>query len=351
MSVRGGTLIIGGGLSGTAAAIRLAGAGARPLLIERSAGPHDKVCGEFLSAETVEELHDLGVDPRALGAVAISEFRMISGRRTARVALPFPALSLSRRVLDEAMLTIAARSGVTVERGTRVAVAPERPSGGLFVATGKHALKGVDPGRPTRLAGFKMHYRVDAAAAAALAGAVELIGTEGGYAGLQMVGRETANLCLVTRQPGQGAMEKLVRSTPRLAELLGSAEALFPRPLTISGLRYGHVARPEPEAPGRFRLGDQAAMIPSFTGDGMGIALMTARWAAEAWASDGAAGSSAYARRLRRGVGRQVRLADNLAQLLFAPATRDLVVIGAGLWPAAAQALARATRVRLPNAA
>jgi len=326
----------------------LAGAGARPLLIEKTEGPHDKVCGEFLSCETVDELRMLGIDPVALGARPIGEMRFVSGGRVARVRLPFPALSLSRFVLDEALLDLAARAGVRVERGTRVADEPERPSGGLFVATGKHALRGVERGRAGPLVGYKMHYSVSARTAAALEGAVELIAVRGGYAGLQMVEGGVANLCLVTAHPGRGVIEAAIAETPRLSELLGDAEARFPRPLTIAGLNYGYVAEPEPHEPGRFRLGDQAAMIPSFTGDGMGIALSTARWAAEAWAKDGAGGALAHAKRVRQGVRRQVRLADRLSRVVLAPGMADVVVGVARLWPGIPQALARATRVRVP---
>ena len=42
-------LVIGGGLAGAAAAVHLAGAGRDVCLLERTTGPHDKVCGEFLS--------------------------------------------------------------------------------------------------------------------------------------------------------------------------------------------------------------------------------------------------------------------------------------------------------------
>ena len=58
------------------------------------------------------------------------------------------------------------------------------------------------------------------------------------------------------------------------------AEPLLARPLTISGVPYGFLAPPRPDDP-VFRLGDQAAVIPSFCGDGMAIALHSAVLAAE----------------------------------------------------------------------
>ena len=44
---------IGGGPAGSALATRLARSGREVVLVERETGPHDKVCGEFLSWEAV----------------------------------------------------------------------------------------------------------------------------------------------------------------------------------------------------------------------------------------------------------------------------------------------------------
>lgn len=339
----GAPLIVGGGLAGAAVAIRLAGQGARPLLVERSEGPHHKVCGEFLSGEAVEELEALGVFPRALGASVITQVRLWRGGRVAASRLPFAAMGLSRVRLDEAMLAAAARAGVAVERGRRIA---EVPSGPAFLATGKAALRGVDRGPPSGLVGIKMHYRAPRAAQA-LTGAVDIVLTDDGYAGMQLIEDEIVNLCLVTRRPGPDALARSLATTPRLAALFADAEPLFERPLTVANLPYGFLAPAAPDAPGRFRLGDQAAMIPSFTGDGMGIALTTARWAADAWDRDGADGAAAYAHRAAAGLRRPVRTADRAARLALHPGLGGPVVLAARLWPGLLRGIARATRVRL----
>ena len=87
-------LIIGAGPAGTAAAITLGRAGCQPVLIERSAGPTDKVCGDFLSADTIEQVRTLGVDPASLGAASIHRVRLIHNERVVETDLPFPALGL-----------------------------------------------------------------------------------------------------------------------------------------------------------------------------------------------------------------------------------------------------------------
>ena len=180
-------LIIGGGLAGAAAAIDLARAGHRPLLLERETGAHDKICGEFLSGEAVIALAALGVDARGLGAVPIIRVEINAGHRQAAAALPFPALSLSRRVLDVAMLGRAAAAGADVQRGVSVRTlgdgAAQTTAGdiiapALLLATGKHDVRGLPrPDGPDEI-GFKMYFR-SPALSRRLAGtvAVKTLGT------------------------------------------------------------------------------------------------------------------------------------------------------------------------------
>src|SRR4051794_15299892 len=75
------TIVVGGGPAGAATACRLAAAGRDVVLLERAAGPHHKVCGEFLSIETQAILRRLGVDPLAHGAVPVDRVAIHVGRR------------------------------------------------------------------------------------------------------------------------------------------------------------------------------------------------------------------------------------------------------------------------------
>src|SRR5262249_6918352 len=110
------TLVSGGGVAGAAAAAHLAQAGLDVMLVERRDGPHHKVCGEFVSGEAALYLDDLGVDLAALGAVRMRAVRLCAGRQVATAPLPFPAVSLSRRALDEALLRAALAAGPDVRR-------------------------------------------------------------------------------------------------------------------------------------------------------------------------------------------------------------------------------------------
>jgi flavin-dependent dehydrogenase len=347
-------LIVGGGLAGASAGIALARSGRAPLLLEREAGAHDKICGEFLSGEAVAALVALGVDPRGLGAVPIAEVRIDAGHRHVAAALPFPALSLSRRVLDMAMLEQAAAAGVAVQRGVTVrelgrgvahTSAGDVAASALLLASGKHDVRGAPrPDGPDEI-GFKMYFR-DAALSRRLGSTVAVTFFDGGYAGMQPVEGGRLNLSLLIdgaqyRALGSWSalLARLCRE-PALAGLAG-AEALLPRPLAIARVPYGHLAGPATE--GLWRLGDQAAVIPSFCGDGMAIALGSGRLAAVMLAEGATAAE--YQRALLIRTRRQVRLAMAALRLTRHPLGRLAAMIGLTAMPRGLAVLARLTRV------
>src|SRR5205823_4677983 len=76
--------IVGGGPAGSAAAIVAARGGMRVLLLERGSFPRHKVCGEFVSSESLALLRDLlqGNDVVLANAVAIERFRVHVGSQT-----------------------------------------------------------------------------------------------------------------------------------------------------------------------------------------------------------------------------------------------------------------------------
>ena len=363
-------LVVGGGLAGAAVAIPLAEAGWRVTIVEREIGPHDKVCGEFLSQEAMLYLRALGVDAAALGAVPIDRVRLAGRRHEAVVDLPFAASSLSRLVLDEALLARAAAAGVRLLRGRRVQALEPAPTGFLArlddgtsltgtqaaLATGKHDLRGHrrPPGRQNDLVGFKSHFRLTPAQTQALAGHVELLLFADGYAGLEPIEGGLANLCLVVRQARlttlggawPALLDHVTRAVPLLGRRLDGAVGLHERPLAIATIPYGFVATAATARPGLWRLGDQAAVIPSFCGDGMSIALHSARLAADHLLAGHS--SAAFQARLAADVGRQVRRATLLSHALVHPSAQGGLLRAARLLPGLMRLVAGATRVPAP---
>ena len=71
-------IIIGGGLAGLVNAIFLSKAGIKVALFEKNTYPFHKVCGEYISNETLPFLQKLGLNPFDFGAVALKDFRLTS---------------------------------------------------------------------------------------------------------------------------------------------------------------------------------------------------------------------------------------------------------------------------------
>ncbi len=360
-------IIIGGGPAGSAAAITLARAGYRPILIERTTGSTDKVCGDFLSADTIQRARSLGVDPAAFGASPISRVRLIHGGWVAEASLPFEAMGLSRRVLDAALLRAAEQEGADVRRGQNVRHLKREANDWLvqadetlttrtvFLATGKHDLRDLPRPHTARDAiGMKMYFALPRESARRLDGAVELTLFPGGYAGMQNVEDGRTVLCLAVQrlafQTLGGNWSALVASigqrSRRFGAMLDGATPLLPRPLAVAGIPYGY-SPGSPPPDGLFRLGDQVAVIPSLTGDGMAIALHSGTIGAESWLAGGTAAT--YQKALGFTLNRQMRLAHILHRACLSGWLQSAIVRSTALFPGAiAQA---GTLTRLPDEA
>lgn len=361
-------VIVGGGVAGGLAATLLAHAGRHVQLFERDAGPSHKICGEFLSEEAQQYLVHGGLDLARLGGHFISRLRLVRGGSVAETALPFHGLGLSRRVLDQALLEHAASCGVDVQRGREARIG-NSPSGAkvevdgtgqwvpdtLLLATGKHDVRDLrrqldQP--PADLIGFKTYFKLDRVQAQALSGSVEVIVFAHGYAGLQRVEGGRANLCLlVDRAQYQRSgstwdalLNDLMRESAHLRQRLEHATPLLDRPLAIYRVPYGFVHSPAlDDPPNVYRLGDQAAVIPSFSGDGMAIALHSAALAAKSHLHGG--GARDYHRRIRADVAPQVARATALYRFARSAPGQSMLIPIARAWPRGIQLAAAFTRV------
>jgi flavin-dependent dehydrogenase len=358
-------LILGGGVAGCAASIALARGGRSVALVEREPTPRHKVCGEFLSGEALEDLLALGIDVASLGAVPIDYVRLAAARRAAEAPLPFPAASLTRKALDTALLAEAIAAGVRVEPGRSVQSLSRttgnvwramlddgtiREASTVFLATGKHDLRGhARPQDPEQWVAFKMYFRLTPAQAAELAHASELMLYPGGYGGIQPVEGGIANLCCVVQQRyfaraglrWESYLAKMQRDCPHLAMRLDGAEPLLAKPIAITHIPYGFIRRTTED--GLYCIGDQAAVIPSFTGDGISIALHTARRASAAYLAGVPA--PIFQAKLRSALLFQMRLAEVAADGLNNSFARAVLPFCLRVWPGVMRVTASLTRV------
>ena len=356
-------LVIGGGPAGSMLALRLSAAGRDVMLLEREYEAHHKVCGEFLSREAIGYLRRVGIEPLRLGARTIQRVCLHRGRRAVQVELPFTALSLSRSLLDERLLETAASAGTEVRRGVCVEKLQSQPEGWtaqlrggpsieaktVFLATGKHDLNGWPRGSGTQsdLIGFKMHWKLDHAQTEALCDLMELFLFCEGYGGLSLVENGIANLCFVVRRRRlreTGSSTELLnvirREVPAIGERLRSGTPCWTKPLAISPIPYGHLGK---SAHGLWPIGDQAAVIPSFTGDGMSIALHSAELAAQMYLEGRSPEDylGCLSRQLRPGM----RFASALSHLMVILAGRRIAPIALALMPGAMSWIAKRTRI------
>ena len=200
-----------------------------------------------------------------------------------------------------------------------------------------------------------MYLRLAPAQLAELRDTIELFLIPGGYGGLSLVEKTTeaetnaANLCFVInrsllRDAGRGwdALSALLTQTPHLRTRLTGAEPLLPRPLAISPIPYGLLRR-HAIAENLWAIGDQAAVIPSFTGDGLALALHSGRFAARTLL----AGQTAhhFHAELHTQLRHQLSLATILSRGLVSQPQRTLLELTARVFPSTLRAVASHTRL------
>jgi flavin-dependent dehydrogenase len=195
-----------------------------------------------------------------------------------------------------------------------------------------------------------MYLRLAPAQTAALEGGIEIALFDEGYGGLSLVEDGVANLCFVMNRKALRSLEKgwdavaaMLRRHSHLRTRLEGAETLLARPLAISPIPYGFVRR-EAIAPGVWSGGDQAAVIPSFTGDGVALALHSGRLAARMMLEG--EGAEAFQREFCEQVRRQVARATVLSRALIEQPQRALVELAARLLPGALTMVAAGTRLQ-----
>lgn len=375
--------IVGGGLAGGIAAYYLAKCGLNVLLLEKEREAHHKVCGEFLSGEGAPLIEQMGIDLRALGSTSISRFRLHGPSRTGVAKLPLAAHGISRFALDKAVLAKAEEAGAVIRHGVLVKerlASFEDPANTatadirldtsvgtvrarrLIVATGKYEFNGVSrrTGRDSGLVGFKMHLRLKPSALKDLRDHCDLFVFEGGYGGLAPIENGLANFCFLIERdrlkrikPQWDPMASYIaKQNAAISRYLDGAEPQFRQFVTVPKVPYGFIRRERPDA-GVYCVGDQMAVIPSLTGDGMTIALRTGLAAAVvvSGATPGELASATtavdYQKAARSGLRGQIDTAYVLHRLFKRPRLTDWAAYAVNTFPVALDYLFNSTRCEL----
>jgi flavin-dependent dehydrogenase len=361
-------IVAGAGPAGSIAALLLARAGARVLIVDREAFPREKLCGDTLNPGAVALLASLG-----LSGGPLARARPIVGMRVSGPSASVSAeygggirgLAITRRELDVWLLDAAVRAGARFESGlvvrrplvdtshqglvrglvlaargghaeTRLPAAAVIAADGRRSVLARHLGLRADP-PPVRRWAFGT-YATDVPGMASLG---EMHVRRGWYVGLAPLADGRVNICLVMppRPVGRTPLDVIRQAVGRdraLAERLASAR--FVAPVHVLGPLAADVRAAG--VPGLLLAGDAAGFIDPMTGDGLHLAIEGARLAAvetlraiERGEFQAAVGRLADAR--HRVFRRKLRFNRWLRRLVATPAAVDAASAGARLWPGA----------------
>ena len=106
-------IIVGGGLAGLSAALRLSVEMDSILVLEKNRYPNHKVCGEYVSNEVLPYLEQLGISFSEQEMVSIDTLELSLGNgKAVRSPLPLGGFGISRYVLDERLYREALQRNV-----------------------------------------------------------------------------------------------------------------------------------------------------------------------------------------------------------------------------------------------
>ena len=287
-------IIVGGGLAGLTAALHLSRSNCRVLIVEKQRYPHHKVCGEYVSNETLPYLKSLGIDPFTVGATKISKFEISSRKgNTIHAELPLGGFGVSRYTLDHLLYKSLAHKveiifdSVQSIQFTEDLFEIKTKSKSFFKskfvlgAFGKRSnidafLKRKFIQKPSPWLAVKGHYIYDFPE-----DKVALHNFKGGYCGLSKIESGAVNACYLTTFKSfkryndiDTFQNEVMSKNIHLNHFFNKATAVFKKPLTISQISF---QQKKPVEDHIFMIGDSAGLIHPLCGNGMAMAIHSAK--------------------------------------------------------------------------
>ncbi|KIQ14454.1 FAD-dependent oxidoreductase [Flavobacterium sp. MEB061] len=291
-------VIIGGGLAGLTGAIHLSKKGLKVTLIEKSDYPRHKVCGEYISNEILPYLLWLGVDVLQLKPTNISKFEFTTQNgKMAKTALPLGGFGVSRFALDNFLYQKALENGCTIINETVTDVSFDNTTFTVTTQNQVLASKIV-------LGAFGKRSNLDQvlsrdfitkkspwlAVKAHFSGdfpddVVGLHNFKGGYCGVSKVENNVINICYladyVTFKKYKNIddyQQNVLYKNKHLKNVFENSNPVFEKPLTISQISFDKKLPVENHI---LMIGDTAGLIHPMCGNGMAMAIHSAKIASE----------------------------------------------------------------------
>lgn len=292
-------IIIGGGLAGLTSAIHLTKMGCKVIVIEKNSYPKQKVCGEYISNEVLPYFKWLNFNIEELKPTHIQtlQFSSESGR-TIETKLPLGGFGISRYTLDHALYLKALFQNCEIVEDQVNDVIFKDDYFEVHLASGKILTSKVllgGFGKRSNLdlkmnrdflknkspwLAVKSHYEGEFAN-----DVVGLHNFKGGYCGVSKVENNLLNICYLTNFKSfkkfkniDEFQEKVVAQNPHLKNILKNATSVFEKPLTISQICFEKKKNVEDHI---LMMGDTAGLIHPLCGNGMAMAIHSAKLASE----------------------------------------------------------------------
>lgn len=291
-------LIIGGGLAGLTAAIHLSQKNLNVVLIEKSNFPRHKVCGEYISNEILPYLKWLGADVSELHPTNISKFRFTTHNgKTAEVKLPLGGFGISRYALDEFLYqkALANNCSILKENVTDVffnndifsVTTSEQILTAKIVLGAFGKRSNLDQvldrsffHKKSQWLAVKAHYSGNFDASL-----VALHNFKGGYCGVSKVENNLINICYLADyatfkqyKSMEEYQKNILYKNQHLKSVFENSTLLFDKPLTISQISFDKKQVVENHI---IMIGDTAGLIHPLCGNGMAMAMHSAKIASE----------------------------------------------------------------------
>jgi flavin-dependent dehydrogenase len=283
-------VIVGGGLAGLSLAILCARKGMHVTLIEKSSYPKHKVCGEYISKESLGFLQSLGIATDNLQLPSIDTFVLTSHHGLkASCHLQPGGIGISRFLLDQLLADIAIQEGVHLLENTKVTnidfldqkyriETQNQETIYASLCVGSYGrISGLQKASNTSSKDFiGVKYHVNEGPNKNV---IEIHNFEAGYCGISAIENDKYCLCYLAKAD---ALKKFKGNIDKFEEEIlfkntylkdrFKAHKLIDR-VTTSQLQFGLNADNLPYPV----IGDAAGFIPPLTGNGMSLAFRSAK--------------------------------------------------------------------------
>lgn len=281
------------------AAIHLAQKGQKITLFEKEEFPRHKVCGEYLSLEVNPYFHQLNIRLEDLNPKKIERLLYSSpSGASLDIKLPLGAYGVSRYALDHFLYKIALKNGVEVnhqkvteveflQSGFKVSTSTQDYFADYVLGSfGKRSVLDKNLDRPffrksAPWVAVKNHYELKDYPD----NLVSLHNFKGGYCGLSRTETGKINMCYLATYKSfkeykdpEKFNAAVLRKNPFLDSFLAEASPVFDNPLTIAQISFHKKELVKDHV---LMLGDAAGLIHPLCGNGMAIAIHSAKLASE----------------------------------------------------------------------